>query len=116
MNHEWIGIDNISWECDFPHSDCTWPHSPEVAWESVKGLSDEYINKVTHGNALRDFSFDPFKFVPREEATVGALRYASRHIDTSPIYGLGGVKPGNGGVVNMGHMMAMLASSHPNSQ
>jgi predicted TIM-barrel fold metal-dependent hydrolase len=116
MNHEWIGIDNISWECDFPHSDCTWPHSPEVAWESVKGLSDEYINKVTHGNALRDFSFDPFKFVPREEATVGALRYASRHIDTSPIYGLGGVKPGNGGAVNMGHMMAMLASSHPNPQ
>jgi hypothetical protein len=24
-----IGIDNIAWECDYPHSDSMWPNAPE---------------------------------------------------------------------------------------
>ena len=24
-----IGIDNIAWECDYPHSDSSWPEAPE---------------------------------------------------------------------------------------
>jgi predicted TIM-barrel fold metal-dependent hydrolase len=110
-NHKTIGIDNLTWECDFPHSDCTWPNSPEVAWESVKNLSDEDINKVTHLNALREFSFDPFQAIPRERATVGALRHAARHIDTSPTYHLGGRKPGNGGPVTMGDLAKMMETT-----
>ena len=27
-----IGIDNIAWECDYPHTDTTWPESPEFTW------------------------------------------------------------------------------------
>ena len=111
VNHELIGMDNIAWEADYPHSDCSWPTSAEAAWESVKALSDENINKATHLNAMRDFNFDPFKSVPREQATVGALRHACRHVDTSPIYGLGGVKPGDGGMVNIGHVMEAFKKS-----
>ena len=33
-----------------------------------------HIAKMTHENAMRWFSFDPFAHLPREEATVGALR------------------------------------------
>ena len=29
-----IGIDNIAWECDYPHSDSSWPEAPEELHES----------------------------------------------------------------------------------
>jgi hypothetical protein len=29
---------------------------------------------MTHENAMRWYSFDPFSHIPREQATVGALR------------------------------------------
>ena len=35
---------------------------------------DDEIAKMTHENAMRWYSFDPFLHVPKEEATVGALR------------------------------------------
>ena len=28
-NRDRLNIDNITWECDYPHSDSTWPHAPE---------------------------------------------------------------------------------------
>lgn len=109
-NRHEIGIRNITWECDFPHSDCTWPNSPEILWESLRDLPDDEINLITHENAMREFHFDPFKAVPREKATVGALRQAAAHIDTSPQRGLGGSRPGLGGTrpVTVGQMQAEL--------
>ena len=44
--HDRIGIDNIAWECDYPHSDCTFPRAPEVLWESLKDLPAEEIEKM----------------------------------------------------------------------
>ena len=66
--------DMVTWECDYPHSDSTWPRSPEVVEASVAGLTDTQIDKITHLNAMRAFSFDPFSVRPREKCTVGALR------------------------------------------
>ena len=31
-----IGIDIIAWECDYPHTDTTWPESPEFAWNEFQ--------------------------------------------------------------------------------
>src|SRR3546814_1289301 len=45
---------------------CTWPNSPESAWEGLQHLSKETIDKVTHLNAMREFSFDPFSIHGRE--------------------------------------------------
>ncbi|MGE2691328.1 amidohydrolase family protein [Mycolicibacterium pulveris] len=73
-NRHRMNIDNITWECDYPHSDSTWPHAPEVLMKSLDGVSDEEIDKITHLNAMRHFSYDPFTRIPRELATVGALR------------------------------------------
>ncbi|MGV0645754.1 amidohydrolase family protein [Mycolicibacterium sp. XJ2546] len=73
-NRHRMNIDNITWECDYPHSDSTWPHAPEVLMKSLDGVSDEEVNKITHLNAMRHFSYDPFAHIPREQATVGALR------------------------------------------
>jgi len=38
---------------------------------------------MTHQNAMRWYSFDPFARVPREQATVGALRKAAEGHDIS---------------------------------
>ena len=78
-----IGIDCISWECDYPHSDCTWPESPEFMSEQLDGLSLEEIDKITHQNALRFFDSDILEKVGRENATVGALRAQAQGMDLS---------------------------------
>ena len=31
-----IGIDMITWECDYPHSDSTWPQSPETLVKQMR--------------------------------------------------------------------------------
>jgi hypothetical protein len=84
LRHE-IGIDNICWECDYPHSDSMWPNAPEELWADLQryAVSDEDINKITHENAMRWYSFDPFAHIPREQATVGALRKAAAGHDVS---------------------------------
>ena len=51
-----VGIDNIAWECDYPHSDSTWPRSPEEFVEAFKraGITNpDEVNKITYQNALR---------------------------------------------------------------
>jgi predicted TIM-barrel fold metal-dependent hydrolase len=75
--------DMVCWECDYPHSDSTWPHSPEIVWASVEHLGTEQIDKITHANAMRLFSYDPFSHLPREQSTVGALRRQAEGHDVS---------------------------------
>lgn len=80
-----IGIDNICWEADYPHSDSMWPGAPEELWDvlSLNSVPDDEINKMTYENAMRWYSFDPFTHIPREQATVGALRKAAEGHDVS---------------------------------
>jgi predicted TIM-barrel fold metal-dependent hydrolase len=73
MRHE-VGIDRITWECDYPHSDSTWPTSPEFIVKQMEGVPDDEINKITHENAMRLFHYDPYTHIPKEQCTVGALR------------------------------------------
>jgi hypothetical protein len=68
-------MDNVMWECDYPHSDSTWPTAPEALSESLDGLTDHDIDRITHLNAMHHFSYDPFTALGgRENCTVGALR------------------------------------------
>jgi hypothetical protein len=80
-----IGIDNIAFETDYPHSDSLWPDAPEVLLEQCDGagLPDEDIDKVSWGNVARFLDYDPFAVIPKEQATVGALRAQSPDVDTS---------------------------------
>jgi predicted TIM-barrel fold metal-dependent hydrolase len=80
-----IGVDIIAWECDYPHTDTTWPESPEFAWAEFQqaGCTDEEIHKITWQNACRFFDWDPFAHTPREQATVGALRALAADVDTT---------------------------------
>jgi predicted TIM-barrel fold metal-dependent hydrolase len=82
-----IGMDIIAWECDYPHTDTTWPTSPEFAWNELQeaGCSDEEIGKITWENACRFYDWDPFEHTPREQATVGALRALAGGVDVTRI-------------------------------
>jgi predicted TIM-barrel fold metal-dependent hydrolase len=48
-----VGIDNITFETDYPHTDSTWPNTKAVAEEMFAGLTDEQIYKIVRGNAIR---------------------------------------------------------------
>jgi predicted TIM-barrel fold metal-dependent hydrolase len=80
-----IGIDIIAWECDYPHTDTTWPESPEFAWNELQGAActDDEIHKITWQNATRFFDWDPFTHTPKDQATVGALRALATDVDTT---------------------------------
>ncbi len=69
-----IGIDNIAWECDYPHSDSSWPAAAEELATVAAGVSDDDLAKIGYQNAMKWYSFDPFRFRTRENSTVGALR------------------------------------------
>ncbi|QCG95821.1 Predicted metal-dependent hydrolase, TIM-barrel fold [Azospirillum oryzae] len=92
-NLKYIGEDMVTWECDYPHSDCTWPESADILWNDVKHLPEETIHKITHLNTMREFSYDPFSILGRENCTVGALKARAKHVNTLPLLGLGGAKP-----------------------
>ncbi|MFE6820936.1 amidohydrolase family protein [Streptomyces sp. NPDC057690] len=84
VRHE-IGIDNIAWECDFPHSDSIWPNAPEFVHNELNGAgaTDEEMHKILWKNTCRFFEYDPFQHVPRSESHVAALRGLSPDVDTT---------------------------------
>ena len=63
-NRHDVGIDIIAWECDYPHSDSSWPKAPEelAAVADAAGVSVDEMAKIGHENAMRWFScIDPLQ-------------------------------------------------------
>jgi len=58
---EEIGVDNVTFECDYPHSDSTWPHTAKIAAEQTRELSDEVVYKLMRGNAIKMLSITHLK-------------------------------------------------------
>ncbi|GAC01384.1 putative hydrolase [Gordonia namibiensis NBRC 108229] len=56
-NRHAVGIDNITWECDYPHSDSNWPNSRKVVAESMRNVPDEEVHKMVELNARKLFNF-----------------------------------------------------------
>jgi len=71
-----IGVDNICWEMDYPHSDASWPVPGEDLLQqcAAAGVTDEEIEKIAWRNAMRWYSWDPFQHRSKESSTVSALR------------------------------------------
>ena len=46
-----IGVDNLMWGSDYPHTDSTWPCSREVLDELFVDVDAEAREKITRGNA-----------------------------------------------------------------
>jgi predicted TIM-barrel fold metal-dependent hydrolase len=111
-NRDLVGLDTITWECDYPHSDSTWPNAPEVLARSFDGVPDGEIDQITHQNAMRHFRYDPFAVRPRERCRVAALREEAKDVDLSP-KSAGGAAPApeDAPFVTIGHIMKQLASA-----
>jgi predicted TIM-barrel fold metal-dependent hydrolase len=84
-NRASLNMDNVMWECDYPHSDSTWPFSPEQVAEHFDATVDDHdIDRITHLNAMRHFSYDPFTALGgRQNCTVGALRASAKGHDVA---------------------------------
>jgi predicted TIM-barrel fold metal-dependent hydrolase len=54
-----IGEDNVMLECDYPHSDSTWPDTISLANKWLGDLPEDVQHKITVGNASRVYDFTP---------------------------------------------------------
>ena len=54
-----IGEDNVMLECDYPHSDSTWPDTVNLANKWLGDLPEDVQHKITIGNACRVYDFTP---------------------------------------------------------
>ncbi|ROO85917.1 amidohydrolase family protein [Actinocorallia herbida] len=54
-----IGEDNVMLECDYPHSDSTWPDTVAQANKWLGHLPEDVQHKITVGNAARVYDFTP---------------------------------------------------------
>ncbi|HVU74872.1 MAG TPA: amidohydrolase family protein [Mycobacteriales bacterium] len=62
-----IGEDNVMLECDYPHSDSTWPESISLANKWLSHLPEDVQHKIAIGNAER-----VYRFTPADPATITA--------------------------------------------
>jgi predicted TIM-barrel fold metal-dependent hydrolase len=48
-----VGVDNVVFETDYPHSDSTWPDSRQAAADQFGHLDADSVRKIARGNAIR---------------------------------------------------------------
>jgi predicted TIM-barrel fold metal-dependent hydrolase len=53
MNRHVLGVENIMWSTDYPHSDSTWPHSRKALAEHFVDVPDDERRLIAGGNAAR---------------------------------------------------------------
>ena len=56
-NIDAIGVDNIMFEGDYPHSDSNWPNSRKFLEEALADVPDDQARKIAEDNARRVFNF-----------------------------------------------------------
>ena len=54
-----IGVENILWESDYPHTDTTWPNSQAVVEKHLGHIPAEDRRKIVFDNACKIFQFEP---------------------------------------------------------
>jgi predicted TIM-barrel fold metal-dependent hydrolase len=53
-----VGVDNVTFETDYPHSDSTWPHTKKIAEEIMKDLTQSQVDKICRTNAIEMLKLD----------------------------------------------------------
>jgi predicted TIM-barrel fold metal-dependent hydrolase len=52
-----VGVDNLLWASDYPHTDSTWPHSRGVIARDFADLPDAELSRIVCENAARLYGF-----------------------------------------------------------
>ncbi len=60
-----IGVDNMMWGSDYPHSESTFPRSREILAEILSGVPEDEQAKIVGGNAARVYHFDAARLTPQ---------------------------------------------------
>lgn len=94
-----IGVDRITWECDYPHSDSYWPKSRARAEEMFADVPDEEVAQMVEHNARRWYAFPEAGFMA-SKADVGWRPNDGKGPDTD----FDKVMAGHGGVRYQGFM------------
>ena len=53
-----IGVDNMMWGSDYPHSESTFPQSRKILAEILAGVPDDEQAKIVGDNTARVYGFD----------------------------------------------------------
>jgi predicted TIM-barrel fold metal-dependent hydrolase len=53
-----IGVDNMMWGSDYPHSESTFPQSRKILAEILAGVPEEEQARIAGGNTARLYGFD----------------------------------------------------------
>ena len=53
-----IGVDNLMWGSDYPHTESTFPKSRQILDEILAGIPDDEKAKIAGGNAARLYNFN----------------------------------------------------------
>ena len=80
-----MNVDMICWECDYPHSDSSWPQSPEAVWKQMQASN---VLRRGHRQDLARERDAPLQVRPvlgarQGELHVGALRAQAEGWDVS---------------------------------
>jgi len=52
-SREFVGVENIMWSSDYPHTVSTWPHSREVVKRDFKDVPENEKRRIVRDNAAR---------------------------------------------------------------
>ena len=58
-NLDSIGVGNVLYETDYPHSDSTWPKSREVGEAQMGHLAPDVVERIVRGNAIELLGLRP---------------------------------------------------------
>ena len=53
-----IGVDNIMWGSDYPHSESTFPQSRQILAQILAGVPEDECAKIVGGTTARLYHFD----------------------------------------------------------
>jgi predicted TIM-barrel fold metal-dependent hydrolase len=56
-----IGVDNMMWGSDYPHSESTFPQSRKILAEILASVPEAEQAKIVGGNTARVYGFDVAK-------------------------------------------------------
>ena len=58
LQREFIGVDNIMWQSEFPMETSTWPESAAFIERNFSDIPEDHREKVLAGNARRLYKLD----------------------------------------------------------
>jgi predicted TIM-barrel fold metal-dependent hydrolase len=54
-----IGVDNLTFEVDYPHSDSQWPNTRRHAAKAFENVDDDEVHRIVELNTRKLFRFGP---------------------------------------------------------